>query len=298
MDRQQRAGEARRQIEKQLAAQLGAVADLIDLCHGLFEDWPGRDADPDGVDAFVLALLSRSVNTFDALSGVVRQGYSGQAGMLARSMFEDMVDAHWVTVEPQLAREQYEDHLVHGQMLWIDQMRKYPEQYGHVELPEFNPRERDRLDEKFRRWGTTPWSGLAIHTRVDAIAHLWTDEASRSTLFFYRDIIQRDHNQTLHVSGESLNRAVELLQDGTPSFRIGPRDDGLDAVLTAGFWTLTQTLTLVRDHFGLTFTGEEERIIDPPIAFRRLPGELLQDVGRNDRCPCGSGRKFKRCHGA
>lgn len=23
----------------------------------------------------------------------------------------------------------------------------------------------------------------------------------------------------------------------------------------------------------------------------------LRDVGRNDPCPCGSGRKFKRCHG-
>ena len=23
-----------------------------------------------------------------------------------------------------------------------------------------------------------------------------------------------------------------------------------------------------------------------------------RDVGRNDPCPCGSGKKFKRCHGA
>ena len=24
----------------------------------------------------------------------------------------------------------------------------------------------------------------------------------------------------------------------------------------------------------------------------------LKDVGRNDPCPCGSGAKFKKCHGA
>ncbi len=24
----------------------------------------------------------------------------------------------------------------------------------------------------------------------------------------------------------------------------------------------------------------------------------LKDVGRNDPCPCGSGTKFKKCHGA
>jgi uncharacterized protein YecA (UPF0149 family) len=24
----------------------------------------------------------------------------------------------------------------------------------------------------------------------------------------------------------------------------------------------------------------------------------LKDVGRNDPCPCGSGKKFKKCHAA
>jgi uncharacterized protein YecA (UPF0149 family) len=28
-----------------------------------------------------------------------------------------------------------------------------------------------------------------------------------------------------------------------------------------------------------------------------LPGWSKADVGRNESCPCGSGRKFKRCHG-
>ncbi|MCL5008725.1 MAG: SEC-C metal-binding domain-containing protein, partial [Patescibacteria group bacterium] len=25
---------------------------------------------------------------------------------------------------------------------------------------------------------------------------------------------------------------------------------------------------------------------------------LFENVGRNDPCPCGSGKKFKKCHGA
>ena len=30
-----------------------------------------------------------------------------------------------------------------------------------------------------------------------------------------------------------------------------------------------------------------------------LSGDFkLKDVGRNDGCPCGSGKKFKKCHGA
>ncbi len=30
----------------------------------------------------------------------------------------------------------------------------------------------------------------------------------------------------------------------------------------------------------------------------QTPTQVLQKVGRNDPCPCGSGKKYKRCHGA
>ncbi|MBP6515209.1 MAG: SEC-C domain-containing protein, partial [Steroidobacteraceae bacterium] len=40
----------------------------------------------------------------------------------------------------------------------------------------------------------------------------------------------------------------------------------------------------------------------PPAAFGQVPGELPfvrgdRKVGRNELCPCGSGKKFKHCHG-
>ncbi len=31
--------------------------------------------------------------------------------------------------------------------------------------------------------------------------------------------------------------------------------------------------------------------------FRRLPTLNFAGVGRNDICPCGSGKRFKNCHG-
>jgi preprotein translocase subunit SecA len=31
---------------------------------------------------------------------------------------------------------------------------------------------------------------------------------------------------------------------------------------------------------------------------RHDDADPYQSVGRNDPCPCGSGKKFKRCHGA
>ena len=34
-----------------------------------------------------------------------------------------------------------------------------------------------------------------------------------------------------------------------------------------------------------------------PPQIIQIPAELYRSTGRNDACPCGSGRKFKKCHG-
>ena len=31
---------------------------------------------------------------------------------------------------------------------------------------------------------------------------------------------------------------------------------------------------------------------------KRQPVRKKQEIGRNDLCPCGSGKKYKNCHGA
>jgi preprotein translocase subunit SecA len=41
---------------------------------------------------------------------------------------------------------------------------------------------------------------------------------------------------------------------------------------------------------------EDEGELPPPVEQRVLAEE--EQVGRNDPCWCGSGKKFKKCHGA
>jgi len=36
----------------------------------------------------------------------------------------------------------------------------------------------------------------------------------------------------------------------------------------------------------------------PERAQKQQPIRVAEKVGRNDPCPCGSGKKFKNCHGA
>ena len=48
-----------------------------------------------------------------------------------------------------------------------------------------------------------------------------------------------------------------------------------------------------------TQTGEVVAVLDEETARRReaMPGSDIPRVGRNEPCPCGSGKKYKQCHG-
>jgi preprotein translocase subunit SecA len=38
-------------------------------------------------------------------------------------------------------------------------------------------------------------------------------------------------------------------------------------------------------------------VVPPPAARTASEAPAVGKVGRNDPCPCGSGRKYKQCHG-
>ena len=48
-----------------------------------------------------------------------------------------------------------------------------------------------------------------------------------------------------------------------------------------------------------TETGEVETVLDTRTSLQAgaMSGEQVARVGRNDPCPCGSGKKYKQCHG-
>ena len=42
---------------------------------------------------------------------------------------------------------------------------------------------------------------------------------------------------------------------------------------------------------------QENDYYDPSTNLKQDPIKVGPKVGRNDPCPCGSGKKFKNCHG-
>jgi len=57
--------------------------------------------------------------------------------------------------------------------------------------------------------------------------------------------------------------------------------------------------TVHEEAVGMGFAGQPEQTDEagPPRVGKRQPIKVEKKVGRNEPCPCGSGKKFKHCHG-
>ena len=59
--------------------------------------------------------------------------------------------------------------------------------------------------------------------------------------------------------------------------------------------------TVHEDAIGMGFAGQPEQAQEegpgPPRVGKRQPIRVEKKVGRNEPCPCGSGKKYKHCHG-
>jgi preprotein translocase subunit SecA len=51
------------------------------------------------------------------------------------------------------------------------------------------------------------------------------------------------------------------------------------------------------DAAGQDYAANEKDYYDPSTPAKQEPIRVEQKIGRNDACPCGSGKKFKQCHG-
>jgi preprotein translocase subunit SecA len=51
------------------------------------------------------------------------------------------------------------------------------------------------------------------------------------------------------------------------------------------------------DAAGQDYAANEKDYFDPSTPIKQEPVRVEPKIGRNDLCPCGSGKKFKQCHG-
>jgi hypothetical protein len=148
--------------------------------------------------------------------------------MLERSLFEDMVDAHWVTVEPDNAVKRMDQHWEHTGILYDEAARAFPEYLDPADLPVVDQSHRAKLSQHFGRYGEKSWTDLSLYRRVQLVEHLWGDEQARRQLQFFRSIVNRSNNQQLHASSHALSQLVRENTEGRIGFYSGPSAERME----------------------------------------------------------------------
>jgi hypothetical protein len=257
-----------------LRSQLAHCQKLRDAVTEYIGNWRenGGRAFADLPDVLIHAVFARSTRTYEAVvEHLGNRGFGEQAAMLNRSLFEDMVDAHWISLNPELAVERLRDHQRYSHALRLDVAKRFPEYFGGS-LPQLEPpmdaSERKRLSGLFGRYGEKSWTGFNLHARWKAIEGCWTNgTATRQARFFWL-WIHRTNNETLHLSSYSLaNLGSPKLIDGDLHFQLGSTEHLLGPALFCAFWTYLQTVSLLFERFELKVCDElDATVVQPTFA--------------------------------
>jgi preprotein translocase subunit SecA len=113
-----------------------------------------------------------------------------------------------------------------------------------------------------------------------------------------------------HIMFQELNRAIReevvtLLfhaevtpDDGSGGLQQGPNGDGANGNLSYEHASLAGADAILAAGGTSTLATSGGGSVATPVAQRPKVNSAAENIGRNDPCWCGSGKKFKKCHGA
>jgi len=172
-----------------------------------------------------------------------------------------------------------------------------------IRLDEFGPRLKQALMQRYEAREEV-WTS-EIMRRIERIAILKTiderwKEHLREMEEFKEGVHLRGYGQKdplIEYKKESLEMFMQLLDRITAEiiefvFRAEPSPEMEERLIKRA--RAMRTVHATSDGMGYADTGESS---EQRTQVSRTPIRAEQKVGRNDPCPCGSGKKFKQCHG-
>jgi Family of unknown function (DUF5677) len=197
---------------------------------------------------------ARSYRTFLTVIHLCACGYGQQAAMLNRTLFEDMVSAHWAVRHPDIADVRMIEHDQYTALLRAEAFDKHElKRSTNNSLPTYTDEERAKLDKRYRN-GSASWTSKTIPAMVGAIAPMW-EPFDRRLLNQLHDVGFRALNTLLHHSSASLSQGARITDEGV-IFDVGPSQKFVAAALGFAFWTFANTYSLLVEDDALTALNE------------------------------------------
>jgi hypothetical protein len=191
----------------------------------------------------ILWTAARSHRTFKVVVKLCKLGYAEQATMLNRSLFEDMVIAHWAHLNPENSGERITEHDELAATMNAEVFEKHgvPLPEGH--RPKLSGERRRLLRKKFGA-RSRPWTGKWMHEMVEDIKGMWGSEFDQRLLEQLHAFGYRTSTTLLHHSAHSISQGVRYSNEQVV-FDVGPSERLVEGTLGIAFWTYGQTLSLV-----------------------------------------------------
>lgn len=262
------------QLQVALDSQLAHCQKLLESVTDALQHWKesGGRAFENVADQVIQTIFARSTRTYE---GVVEhlgnRGFAEQGAMLNRTLFEDMVDARWVSLNPDLAVERLRQHDRYSHALRLDVANRFPE-YTQGVLTELDrpmsDAERMQSIELFGRYGDGSWTGVSLYDRFREVEQTWPEGLARRQADFMRAWVHRLNNETLHLSAYSLVRlGSPTVVGGELRFRLGATEKFLTTTLWSALWTYWQTTSFVFERFELRVADVlDETVVTPAFA--------------------------------
>lgn len=224
----------------------------FDACEALiafsFENFPSErfviiDPPPPHADVLISRTYLRSTKTYQAALRLAFVGYGVQAAMLGRTLFEDMVLAHWISRNPEEASSTFLRH----RLFQIAEYSRLERQHGLVHPAEaeweaLSAEERTAILKEFK--GTRTWWKKSLRAMVKEIEDQWAEE-ERPALWRVFDLVHHRTNNVLHHSSVGLSPTIEEMPSGEKVIDLGPSTLYFYVALPMMFCSYAWLLTLV-----------------------------------------------------
>jgi hypothetical protein len=192
----------------------------------------------------ILWTFARSTKTFQAAVRLAGLGYGEQAGMVNRSLYEDMLIAHWVKRHPEEAPVRFNEHEKYTLAQWRNALERNDLLKPDAHFPtKLTPHERKTLNARYR--GKT-WTGLNLVELLNDVRAEWPNPEDARLLNQISDIVHRFNNLLLHHTARGL--AVTGRWDeasNSITFDVGPSTRHIHGALLGAFFPYANTASLL-----------------------------------------------------
>lgn len=198
-------------------------------------------------DEILYRIAARATKTFRAVLHLCVLGHGEQGTMLNRSLFEDVLTAHWVYLNSDEAVERLRKHERHTAVLWKERLSGRGLALGPLaDLPDLTDDEREELQSLFGAYGQNAWTGLTTYQLLEAIEAPWGDDNERLLLGHMYDVHLRYANTTVHVTSQSLLKPkADPDRPGLEIYDAAPSDRDVPIALLAAFWAYANLMRIV-----------------------------------------------------